>query len=221
MAIITRHRIQFSSSRSAVFAHLFGLIAAILMLVWIFHFSGGIDLNSENTNLIFNVHPFLMFLGFILVAGQAIMAYKTIWADKRTQKLFHAVLHLSALMMGIIGVYAVFKYHRKNQIPNLRSLHSWLGLGTICTFGLQWVFGFLFFAFPRGSRETRARVLPLHAFGGLLIFLLAICTAETGLVEKSAFSKITNGSQARVLNFTGLFILLYGVAVAFTALLPI
>lgn len=39
----------------AVFAHVLGVTAIILMLVWLLHFRGGIDLNSDNTDLVFNV----------------------------------------------------------------------------------------------------------------------------------------------------------------------
>lgn len=42
----------------AVLAHVFGITAIILMLVWLLHFRGGIDLDSDDSNLIFNVSLF-------------------------------------------------------------------------------------------------------------------------------------------------------------------
>lgn len=65
------------------------------------------------------------------------MAYKTIPATKIAQKTVHLLLNLVALLAGIVGIYAVFKYHHESGIPDLYSLHSWLGIGTICLFGLQ------------------------------------------------------------------------------------
>jgi cytochrome b-561 len=81
----------------------------------------------------------------------------------------------------------------------------------------QWLFGFLFFWFPRAPAMTREMAAPLHITAGIAIFLMTICTAETGLMEKS----IVPGSlsEGQVINFTGLFILLFGVAVTVTVAL--
>jgi len=42
-----------------------------------------------------------------------------------------------ALILGIIGIYAVFKFHNESGIVNLYSLHSWLGIGVIVLYGVQ------------------------------------------------------------------------------------
>lgn len=65
------------------------------------------------------------------------MVYKTIPAKPEVQKTIHLILHLIALLLGILGVYAVFKFHNESHIPNLYTLHSWLGITTISLFGLQ------------------------------------------------------------------------------------
>lgn len=66
------------------------------------------------------------------------MAYKTVAAEeKRVQKLIHMMLNLTALCLGAVGIRAVFKFHGMLQLPNMYSLHSWIGLTTICAFGLQ------------------------------------------------------------------------------------
>lgn len=69
--------------------------------------------------------------------GAAIMAYKTIPGSRKVQRAVHMGLHLVALLVGILGVYAIFKFHREVGIPDMYTLHSWLGMGTICLFGLQ------------------------------------------------------------------------------------
>lgn len=68
---------------------------------------------------------------------KAIMAHKTIPATRRAQKTVHLLLHLLALLCGIVGIYVVFKFHNEAGLPNMYSLHSWLGMGTICLYGLQ------------------------------------------------------------------------------------
>lgn len=65
------------------------------------------------------------------------MVYKSVPARRETQKVTHLVLHLIALLAGIVGIYAVFKFHHELGIPDMYTLHSWLGMSTICLFGLQ------------------------------------------------------------------------------------
>ncbi|GAB2286383.1 hypothetical protein Dimus_020799 [Dionaea muscipula] len=44
-----------SASRITVVAHFFGILAIILMLVWLLHFCGDIDLDSDVPAHVFNV----------------------------------------------------------------------------------------------------------------------------------------------------------------------
>ena len=43
------------ASRVAMFAHLLFLVTAILVLVWLLHFRGGINIQSDDPDQIFNV----------------------------------------------------------------------------------------------------------------------------------------------------------------------
>lgn len=138
--------------------------------------------------------------------------------DHRIQKLAHMLIHLVGLILAIFGVYAAFKYHDAAVAPDLTSLHSWLGITAVSLFALQWLFGFATFWLPGAAHpDTRAAAAPVHVMAGLAIFLLAVCAAETGLVEKSAAAGSTG--EARLINVTGIFILLYGVAVGSTVAL--
>ncbi|KAL5217159.1 hypothetical protein ABZP36_017843 [Zizania latifolia] len=200
------------AARVAALAHVLFLTTAVLMLVWLLHYRGGINIQSDDPEQIFNVHPFVMCWGFILLVGEAILAYTTIPMDHRTQKMVHMLVHLVALILGIFGVYAAFKFHDAAVAPDLVTLHSWLGILAIALFGLQWLFGFVAFWLPGTHERTRAAAAPVHVAGGLAIFMLAVCAAQTGLVQKSA-AAATSG-EGKLINVTGIFILLYGVAVA-------
>ncbi|OIT36783.1 PREDICTED: probable transmembrane ascorbate ferrireductase 3 [Nicotiana attenuata] len=125
------------ASRITIFAHLFGLLALILMLVWLLHYREGVNLFSYYANQIFNVHPLLMFLGMIFLSGQALMAYKTERTDRKVQKVAHFLLHLAAICLGIVGIHAAFKYHDRRNLRDMYSFHSWIGIATICLYILQ------------------------------------------------------------------------------------
>jgi cytochrome b-561 len=138
--------------------------------------------------------------------------------DHRTQKMAHMLVHLVGLILAIFGVYAAFKFHDLAVAPDLTSLHSWLGIAAVSLFALQWLLGFATFWLPGAAHaDTRAAAAPVHVMAGLAIFLLAVCSAETGLVQKSAGAASTG--EARLINVTGIFILLYGVAVGSTVAL--
>ena len=65
------------------------------------------------------------------------MSCKAAQGKRRAPILVHLILHFIALGAGIFGVYIAFRYHDKESIPDMYTLHSWLGLSTICLFGLQ------------------------------------------------------------------------------------
>ncbi|KAJ7942830.1 Transmembrane ascorbate ferrireductase 1 [Quillaja saponaria] len=202
-----------SASRITVLAHLFGILAFILLLVWLLHYRGGVEYDSDNADRVFNVHPLLMFLGLVFLSGQAMMAFKTIPARRETQKFIHMILNLSSICLAIIGLCAVFKYHDMLNIEDVYSLHSWIGIGTFCLIGLQWLFGFYAFMFPKAAPGTRARMLPWHINGGRALLYMTVCAALTGLMEKATFLNLKTHREARLINFIGLAILLFGVFV--------
>lgn len=219
--MVKRQSIQLSATPAVVLAHLLLVAVAALILVWLLKFQDGVALSSANKSKIFNLHPLLMVFGLILAGGEAIMVYKTIPATREAQKTIHLILHLIALVLGSVGVYAVFKFHNELHIANLYTLHSWLGITTISLFGLQWVLGFFSFVFPKARSYARASFIPWHVFLGSVVFLLAICTAESGLVEKFTFLKLQSGQQeALIVNFIGLLIFLFALSVGLTVVLP-
>lgn len=79
----------------------------------------------------------MMFLGFIFLVGEGVMAFQTIPTERQTRKFVHMALHFIAIVFGIVGLCAVFKFHDMAHIVDVYSLHSWIGIGTLCLFGLQ------------------------------------------------------------------------------------
>ncbi|XP_065016039.1 transmembrane ascorbate ferrireductase 2-like [Musa acuminata AAA Group] len=204
---------------------LMGAAAASLVVTWVVRFRGGLALNSDNIDLVFNVHPVLMVIGFILLYGEAILAYKTISGTKNFKKAVHLTIQFLALCLGFIGVWAALKFHNGKGIDNFYSLHSWLGLTCLLLFGIQWGIGFATFWYPWGTRNGRAFLLPWHVFFGLYIYALAVITATTGLLEKATFLQSSSivlrySNEAFLINFLGILIVALGGFVVFAVITP-
>ncbi|XP_050275627.1 probable ascorbate-specific transmembrane electron transporter 1 [Quercus robur] len=207
-----------SATPFVIFAQLITIAVITLVLVWLLHFQKGFSFKSDERSKLFNLHPFLMVIGLIVIGGQAIMAYKSIPAKRKTRKGVHLVLHLTAFLSGILGIYVIFKYKKEEGAQNFLTLHSWLGITTVSLYGLQFVLGFLAYFFPGAEWTARATLLPWHIFVGMVIFFFAMVNAEIGL---SGFSQtVSSFSERYIVNFTGLLILLYAISVTFVVILP-
>ncbi|XP_057777667.1 probable transmembrane ascorbate ferrireductase 3 isoform X2 [Salvia miltiorrhiza] len=207
-----RGRHHRSASGLTVVAHFFGILSTILMLVWLLHYREGLDLDSDDARRVFNVHPFLMFFGFIFMAGEAMMAYKTVRAEWQVRKFVHLFFHLVAIVLGIVGLHAAFKYHDQVGLTDMYSLHSWIGMGTFTLYCAQWLLGIAVFL-PRSSSESKARIAPWHVNGGRALLFMAVATALTGLMQKATSMRLQHQNEGRLINFLGISILLFGIAV--------
>jgi len=75
----------------------------------------------------------------------AMLAYKTVSGTKSYKKLVHLSLQFLAFLLGIIGLWAAWKFHNDKGIDNFYSLHSWLGLACLFLFTIQVIYKFLSF----------------------------------------------------------------------------
>lgn len=51
--------------------------------------------------------------------------------------MLHGSLALGAFVLTVLGLAAVFHFHNSQGTPNMYSLHSWMGLGTVLLFSCQ------------------------------------------------------------------------------------
>ena len=86
----------------------------------------------------------------------------------------------------------------------------------------QWIYGFLVFFYPGGSGPLRGDSLPWHVVFGMTVFVLAVGNAVVGLLEKLTFLENSGlakyGSEAFLVNFTGVVTVLFGAFVILSVL---
>lgn len=166
-------------------SQLLGLSVVAMTGAWLGVYRGGIAWESA---LQFNVHPLCMVIGLIFLQGDALLVHRVFRKEpKRTTKIVHGLLHVFAFVIALVGLVAVFDYHKKKGYPDLYSLHSWCGLLVFILYLVQWLVGFGFFLFPGASFSLRSRYRPQHVFLGAAIFLLSVGTALLGLKEALLF----------------------------------
>ncbi len=112
----------------------------------------------------------------------------TRWLRFKQQKLVHFMVQSSALIVSLVGVYAVFHFHNEAKIPNMYSLHSWLGITAVAGFAFSLIGSFLSFLYPGIDPVYRRLILPFHIFGGTANIVLCAAVAITGITEKAIFS---------------------------------
>ncbi|KAM4531783.1 transmembrane ascorbate-dependent reductase CYB561 [Odontesthes bonariensis] len=195
-----------------------GLLVVVLTGVWMGHYRGGFA--WDGSTMEFNLHPLCMVLGLVFLQGDAILVYRVFRNEaKRNVKLLHGIIHLLTLIISIIGIVAVFDFHRAAKIPDMYSLHSWCGMATFVLFCLQWVMGLLFFLFPVASLWLRAMYLPIHVFCGLTLLVMAIGTSLLGITEKLLFSIMPTYSkfapEGVLANILGILLVLFGALVCY------
>lgn len=203
-----------------------GIVSVILVGVWCGVYRGGFAW-TEKPGLQFNWHPLLMTLGMIFLYGNGILAYRVLQNQAKKQvKIIHGVVMISVFIIDVIGLQAVFDFHNLKNIPNMYSLHSWLGVSAVALFLLQWIIGLVTFLFPGLPDDIRKKILPIHVIAGISIFVLSWATAIAGVTEKAFFVMKDDKStpdvneaysglpaEAILVNWMGVFISAYVISV--------
>lgn len=83
---------------------------------------------------------FTSFISHLLYACAVAVVYRVpfTWKqEKHIWKVVHAGLMLLALLLSVLGLCAVFDFHRVFHISDMYSVHSWVGICTVVMFTLQ------------------------------------------------------------------------------------
>ena len=197
----------------------------------------------------FHYHPTMMSMGLVFLFGEAAIVYRVFRHEKkRFTKLLHLVIHSSALIFMFIALKAVWDshdYHRASDgtlapIPNLYSLHSWIGIITVVFYCLQvflllvikknmnfqYFIGFVTFFVPGMNMDIRKFSLPFHQIFGVILIIAVAATALMGISERAAWKHTcwtkhgTLCGQQLMANFLGLNIIGYTSCVVFIVMNP-
>ncbi|XP_040915188.1 cytochrome b ascorbate-dependent protein 3-like [Toxotes jaculatrix] len=199
-----------------------GLLCVLFVSCWSSHWRGGFS--WDGSALEFNWHPVLMVSGLVVLYGNAAVVYRVpfTWKQrKHTWKLVHAGLMLLALLLAVLGLCAVFDFHRGFNITDLYSLHSWVGICTVTMFAFQWILGLAGFLFPCSPLWFRSGLKPVHIWLGKTILILGLIACISGINEKLLLT--LNGSsgepynslpvEAKFANSLGILIVAFGLVV--------
>ncbi|XP_006624794.1 cytochrome b reductase 1-like isoform X1 [Apis dorsata] len=199
-----------------ILMQIIGATLIILVIIWCGNYRGGFAWNS-NPELEFNWHPLLMVVGFVFLYANGMLIYRTQRnARKQKLKLIHASIMLLTIVLVVISLVAVFDSHNLNlkPIPNMYSLHSWIGLTSIILFCCQWLAGFLCFLYPKLQISLRTSYMPIHVYFGIAGFIGVITSCLLGLNEKAIFALKENYSklvdEAILINVIGFLLILFG-----------
>jgi len=195
-----------------------GLVCIILVCIWTKQYLGGFA--WDGSGKMFNWHPVFMTVGLVFLYGNAAIVYRVCRnTEKHTVKLIHGGLNLAAFIFTVLGTYTVFAFHNHLNIPNMYSLHSWIGMGAILLYGCQLLFGFLGFLYPKFSENGRRLYLIIHVYFGGIILATVLAAALSGITEKMLFAFKSTYSKfpavGIVANMYGVSLLLFVLIVGF------
>ncbi|KAM4559390.1 plasma membrane ascorbate-dependent reductase CYBRD1 [Odontesthes bonariensis] len=200
-----------------------GFVAIIFVLRWVLHFKEGLAWDGGLAE--FNWHPVLNVTGFIFLQGIAIIVYRLPWTwqcSKLMMKFIHAGLNSAAFIFAVIAVVAAFDFHNAAKIPNMYSLHSWLGLIAVILYSLQLVLGVGMYLIPVTPVSWRAAFMPIHVYSGLFLFTSIIAVALMGITEKLIFG-LSNPKykdsppEAIFVNVLGVLLVVFGALILWIA----
>ncbi|XP_029342001.1 uncharacterized protein LOC100169288 isoform X1 [Acyrthosiphon pisum] len=223
--------LQITSSNYTLFYRIFQFIGLLLICsvyYWIINYRGGFSLTKAK--LIPNWHPIFMTIVLIYLFANAILHYRSFRDTKRNLKYQHAIFFGCIIIILTIAGIATLGSKRfrplftNPAIPNLYSLHSWLGIITMAMLLLQFASGFWIYLYPTVAAQYREIMMPYHVFFGVSSFVLAIASGGLGFCEKMIFSLYREYEQfpgeGIIGNCIGLLCIFYGVLVVYMVTKP-
>lgn len=179
---------------SGIFAMFTSILAVVYISIWMKGadtakgYLGGLDWKE----LIFNWHPILMTSGFIMAFIWAALSFRIFKFGKPTNKLLHIFFHSGAVICFSVGLYAVFTGNNnidKNSshtfYPNLYSIHSWIGIGLISLYCLNFILSILIFVWNIFGDRGKSLFFEYHISMGIILIVISGIVSLSGLADLS------------------------------------
>lgn len=206
-----------------VISQISGVLMLMFIIIWVVLFEEYVP------GTFFNVHPVMMSCT-IFFLGVAILLFRVFrFHDKPKVKRAHIILHSIAIVVMLGGSVLVFHaYQTHDDPPNtghhgpkpfLRysSFHTWLGIGTMTLYLVQYLTGLIVYSRPGLSIGARKAVMPCHQFIGVTIFCAALFAASFGTSQRASWKSLCyardNSGLHMVSNLFAISFLVYGTSV--------
>lgn len=181
---------------SCLVAHALALLGALLVFWWV-SILGGLSWTKGKSKQVFNWHPLMMILAFCFMTVAALSfraPYMYQNSNRQVVKLVHGSSWAVAAIFALVALVAVFKSHNDEKsgfIANLYSFHSWLGIGMVGIYLIQFFAGFFSFGWNYFgfSPLFKAKMLSIHSFLGPFLYMGVTATILLGIQEKEGFVK--------------------------------
>ncbi|CAN8076293.1 unnamed protein product [Agarophyton chilense] len=154
----------------------------ILTLLWTLLALGGLATTGSR---LFNWHPILASGAVLAVLTPGVLVQPAPRGSGATRdwrvRAVHAFCLLVAFVVLSVAVAVAYSSHLQQNKPNLYSLHSWLGLGTLFLMKGNIVAGLT--STLCAQWKAAALVGKSHRLGGMLVCLMAFVSATVGFAE--------------------------------------
>ncbi|XP_054267340.1 transmembrane ascorbate-dependent reductase CYB561-like [Macrosteles quadrilineatus] len=189
-----------------------GLVALLLMIVWVFFYQGGVAWSSQPKQQ-FNYHVLAMTVAMVYFVAFELMTFRVLRnGRKKYLKVIHAGFLVPNIFLLVVGYWSILDVHAGR--PNFYSFHSWMGIITTVLYLAQGFIGFVSFLWQKTKPTHRGAYLPYHVFFGLTTFVLGVTTTLLGLFEE--IKKIPKFSEeAIMMNICGICIAVFTAMVIF------
>lgn len=202
------------SCKSYVAAFLIKTFVALLF-VWIFYINSGVDFVDKHVY----AHILFCSLGTIGLLGLGSLSFRALtWWKRDISKAIHGVLMFIGIILICVGIYAIVKVKNLSGKSHFKSIHSWLGIITFASIGLQFIVAFFVFGLKVTNLKIRQIIKDFHVVIGKFILFFATVTVITGLfyMQLNEFDEIFMERNKLYLNFFSLVTMLAFISISFS-----
>lgn len=167
-----------------IFAEICIIGTLVVLVVFITKYPSPVVTLKYDLYKYYDWHAVLNTFGFIGFMFNAIMAFRLYPGSHYTRKIVHLILHTIAISCSIVAVVLMFKFHNKNNITNMYSTHSVVGMAALIMACIQWLMGVMSFIMPCSPLWMRAMSKPFHMFFGAATMVAVAAACALGAFDR-------------------------------------